>query len=299
MSFQNARATVTPVTERANCAIDLQPFGATLPIRHISGAIARYNMSDIPKDVETPRRRFIMRLAGAAAVIPIRALPMAPLGAAAATVPLATAAAPASAPAAASALPDGYQFFSAGEAAFIEALVSTLCPADDLTPDGVACGIATYMDRQLAGGFGTGERLYMEGPWQAGKPEQGYQLPFDPAGYFRAGMNAAQAACQTANGKKKLEELAPAQRDAFLAALADGKIIDGAIPLAPWFNELVYPLFEQACFADPVYGGNRDKVFWRMVGYPGLPAFHTLDVRNYRGKPFPGAQQPKSIQDFT
>ncbi len=173
-----------------------------------------------------------------------------------------------------------------------------MCPADDLTPDGVACGLATYMDRQMAGGFGNGERLYMEGPWQAGKPEQGYQLPLDPAGFFRAGLAAAQGACQAANGKK-LEQLAPAQRDAFLAALAQGRVTDGRIPLAQWFNELVYPLFEQACFADPVYGGNRDKVFWRMVGYPGLPAFHTVDVRNFRGKPFPGAQQPKSIQDFS
>jgi gluconate 2-dehydrogenase gamma chain len=247
-------------------------------------------MSDISNDGATPRRRFIKQIAGAAAVIPIHALAIAPSAKAAEN------ALPASAPA--TPLPDGYQYFSAGEAAFVEALVTTLCPADELTPDGVACGLATFMDRQLAGGFGNGERLYMEGPWQAGKPEQGYQLPFDPAGFFRAGLAATQAACQAANGKK-LEELAPAQRDAFLGALAEGKITDNRTALAQWFNELVYPLFEQACFADPLYGGNRDKVFWRMVGYPGLPAFHTLDVVTYRGKPFPGAQQPKSIQDFS
>jgi gluconate 2-dehydrogenase gamma chain len=195
-------------------------------------------------------------------------------------------------------VPDGYQFFSGEEAAFVEAAVTTMCPADDLTPDGVACGLATYMDRQLAGGFGTGERMYMQGPWQAGKAEQGLQLPLDPAGFFRAGFAAVQAACQAANGKA-FELLAPAQRDAFLTALAAGKITDPHVPLAPWFNELFYTLFEQACFADPIYGGNRDKVFWRMVGYPGLPAFHTVDVSSFRGKPFPGALQPKSIQDFS
>jgi gluconate 2-dehydrogenase gamma chain len=62
---------------------------------------------------------------------------------------------------------------------------------------------------------------------------------------------------------------------------------------------LVYPLFSQACFADPIYGGNYNKVFWRMIGYPGLPATHTIDMVQFRGKPFPGGKAPKSIADFS
>ena len=71
------------------------------------------------------------------------------------------------------------------------------------------------------------------------------------------------------------------------------------MPLGQWFNELVYPLFTQACYADPLYGGNRGKVFWKLIGYPGLPAFHTANMVTYRGKAFPGAADPKSIQDFS
>src|SRR5256885_7870774 len=138
-------------------------------------------MSDIRGDVEAPRRRFLIGVAGAAAVVPIHALAAAPAGGTAATAS-APAASASPAPAAAPALPDGYQFFSTDEAAVVEAIVGTMCPADELTPDGVACGLATFMDRQLAGGFGTGERLYMDGPWLVGKPEPGYQLPLDPAG---------------------------------------------------------------------------------------------------------------------
>jgi gluconate 2-dehydrogenase gamma chain len=243
-------------------------------------------MSDGPSKVEMPRRRFMKGAAGIAAVIPIHVFAAEPK-----TGTAATAAPTGSPPPSAPVIPDGYQFFGTDEAAFVEALVATMCPADDMTPDGVACGLATYMDRQLAGGFGTGERLYMHGPWQGGKPEQGYQLPFDPAGFFGAGIDAAQAACQAANGKK-FEAIDPTQRGAFLAALAEGKVTSERIPLGQWFNELVYPLFEQACFADPVYGGNRDKVFWRMVGYPGLPAFVSVDVSCFRGKTFPCARQP-------
>ncbi len=41
--------------------------------------------------------------------------------------------------------------------------------------------------------------------------------------------------------------------------------------LGAWFNDSFYPLFVQACFADPMYGGNRDKVFWRAIGFPACP----------------------------
>ena len=60
----------------------------------------------------------------------------------------------------------------------------------------------------------------------------------------------------------------------------------------------MYPLFVQACFSDPLYGGNYNKVFWKMLGYPGLPATHALDMVQFRGKPYPPAANPKSMLDF-
>jgi gluconate 2-dehydrogenase gamma chain len=198
----------------------------------------------------------------------------------------------------AAAAPAGYQSLSLDEAAFVEALVNVMCPADHLTPNGVDCGLATYMDRQLAGGFGQGERLYAHGPWKKGKPQFGYQLPLTPEQFFKTGVAAANAACKKQFGKN-FDALAPTDADAFLAQLASGKVTDPRVPLGSWFNELVYPLFEQACYADPIYGGNHDKVFWRMIGYPGLPATHQRDMVAFRGKPYPGAKDPKSIVDFS
>jgi gluconate 2-dehydrogenase gamma chain len=192
----------------------------------------------------------------------------------------------------------GYQSLSLDEAAFVEALVNIMCPADHLTPNGVDCGLAVFMDRQLAGGFGQGERLYMHGPWKKGKPQFGYQLPLTPEQFFKVGLAAANAACRKQLGKS-FDALAPAQAEAFLTQLAGGKVVDERVPLGAWFNELVYPLFEQACYADPIYGGNNGKVFWRMIGYPGLPATHQRDIVTYRGKPYPGANDPKSIADFS
>jgi len=191
----------------------------------------------------------------------------------------------------------GYICFSPDEAAFVEAMVNIMCPADEFTPNGVDCGLANFIDRQLAGDFGRGARRYMRGPWQQGKPQLGYQLPLTPEQYFKAGVEAANSECNRRHGKT-FDRLAAGEAHAYLSDLASGKVTDPRIPIGSWFNELMYPLFVQACFADPIYGGNRDKVFWKMVGYPGLPATNMVNMLQYRGKPFPGARDPKSIADF-
>lgn len=217
-------------------------------------------------------------------------------GVATGTPASATAAEPAAPPPTAG-LPAGYLSFGPDEAAFVEILVDVMCPADELTPRGVDCGLAIFIDRQLAGAYGKGERLYRRGPWRPGSPEDGYQLPLTPEEFFKAGLAAADRACRERHGKR-FDEIAAVEADAFLSAIADGGVTAATVSLSEWFNELVYPLFVQACFADPIYGGNREKVFWRMIGYPGLPAVNGLNMARYRGKPFPGARAPKSIEDF-
>jgi gluconate 2-dehydrogenase gamma chain len=237
----------------------------------------------------TARRGFLKHVAGAGSALP--------LGAGSAAIVALTPAFPQTAgPVGSPVL--GYVCFSPDEAAFVEALVNIMCPADELTPNGVDCGLATFIDRQLAGDFGRGAKRYMRGPWQQGKPQLGYQLPLTPEQYFKVGVEAANSECRKRHGKT-FDRLGAAEADAFLSELASGKVIDPRMPMGAWFNELVYPLFSQACFADPIYGGNRDKVFWKMIGYPGLPATNMVNMLQYRGKPFPGARDPKSISDFS
>jgi len=107
------------------------------------------------KTVDGFDRRDVLRQI--AAVTSSAQLPPHVLGAAA-VASVATQAGPASAQASTTSaqVPAGYQSFSADEAAFVEALVNVLCPADHLTPSGVECGLATFIDRQLAGGYGQG-----------------------------------------------------------------------------------------------------------------------------------------------
>lgn len=192
----------------------------------------------------------------------------------------------------------GYQLLSLDEAAFTEALVDHMWPGDQLSPSGSELGIATFIDRQLAGAFGQGDRLYLQGPFRKGKPQHGYQLPLTPAEYFKAGLGVAAAASKK-RFNRDFDKLTVEEREQFLQDLTVGKIGDGSLDLAAWFNGLVYPLFERGAFADPIYGGNRDKATWRMIGYPGLPATYNQDVVNYRGKPHPRSANPQSIQDLS
>src|SRR5271155_5693986 len=110
------------------------------------------------------RRKFLVQaasLAGGVSLVP-------------AAVPAAPAAAAGPAPAAAS-IP--YQSLGPDEATFVEALVNILCPADEYSPSGVDCGLATYIDRQLAGSYGKGAGRYQHAPFRTGKPEHGLQVP--------------------------------------------------------------------------------------------------------------------------
>ena len=132
-----------------------------------------------------------------------------------------------------------------------------MCPADAITPNGVDCGIANYFDRQLAGAFGQGAKRYMQGPFRIAKPELGYQLPLTPAQFFRAGIQAPNGLQQAL--RQVVRSTLGAEADTFLQQLANRQMDDEHVALSRWFNELVYPLFAQACFADPMYGGNYEQ----------------------------------------
>jgi gluconate 2-dehydrogenase gamma chain len=198
--------------------------------------------------------------------------------------------------AAAAPQPAGYEFLNLDEAAFIEALVDHMVPADNLTPKGTDVGINIYIDRALAGAWGKGDRLYMQGPWKKGAPSQGYQLPLTPAQLYRAGIEATNAYCKKTYGKT-FDRLDETQREEVLVALSKSAItFDSGLPVRVFWSAL-YQTVMEGMFSDPIYGGNRNKVGWQMIGFPGVIAVHRDHVEQYRGKPFPN--KPVSISDMS
>lgn len=178
-----------------------------------------------------------------------------------------------------------YAFLNPVEAAFVEALVNHMVPADEFSPKGTDIGVNIYIDRALAGAWGKGDRLYMQGPWRQGTPSQGYQLPLTPAQLYRAGIAATNEHCQKAYGRH-FDKLDETQREAVLVALSSGKLeLQDGLPSGAFWST-VYQTVIEGLFADPIYGGNRDKAGWKMIGFPGVIAVHYQNVEKFRGKEY-------------
>ena len=181
------------------------------------------------------------------------------------------------------------------EAAFITAAVDTLIPPDELSPSGSDCGVAVFIDRQLGSAWGGGAKMYRAGPFLKGKPEQGYQLPLTPREYFAAGIAAADAWARKAYGKE-FDRLAAADRVSALKAMEDGKAQFENFDARGFFTQLL-SITQAGFFADPIYGGNRDKAGWKLLGFPGLPATYADKIDAYRDKRY--VADPQSIADFS
>jgi gluconate 2-dehydrogenase gamma chain len=165
--------------------------------------------------------------------------------------------------------PTTYLFFNREEAAFIEAAVARLIPGDKRDPGALEAGVPNYIDKQLGGAWGAGERLYRSGPWQPGTPSQGYQLPFTPAELFRKALTAINK--ELAKAGTPFAKMNADQQDTYLRSLeAGGKDLD-SVPSEVFFAVL-WDSTVEGFFSDPVYGGNRDMVAWRMIGFPGAYA---------------------------
>lgn len=187
-------------------------------------------------------------------------------------------------------------FFTAPEAAFVSAAVDRLIPPDDTGPGAVQAGVVTYIDRQLAGAFGHGYRMYLAGPWPEGaSPTQGYQLPLTPAEIYRLGIAEVDRASRKANQEKSFVDLDAAHQDAILQSLDKGEMQLDMVPGKLFFDLLLANSIE-GYFGDPAYGGNRDMATWKMIGFPGARGDYADEIVAYRNKPYP--ELPQRLADL-
>jgi len=63
------------------------------------------------------------------------------------------------------------------------------------------------------------------------------------------------------------------------------------------FFQRLLAITMEGFFSDPIYGGNRNKASWRMLGFPGLPATYADKLEQYRNKRY--VAEPQSIADFS
>jgi gluconate 2-dehydrogenase gamma chain len=148
-------------------------------------------------------------------------------------------------------------FLNAHEAATVDALAGRIIPGSPEDPGAREAGAGVYIDRALAG------------------PYRHLQ------GLYRAGLAGLDDSCVEQHGRRFVE-LASREQDAVLDQLSQGEWDDAIAAeraqrgtgdvdagLLPYFFAVVCQHVVEGTFGDPVYGGNRGTVGWRMIGFPG------------------------------
>ena len=137
-----------------------------------------------------------------------------------------------------------YLNFSLHEARTAAALFERIFPTDD-TPGAIEIGVLDYVDRALAGAYRDQREIY------------------------RLGLAALDRAAVDAIGSV-FADATPDQQDTLLQQLEHGKLHHFHTPRQEDFFALARAHVQEGLFADPLHGGNKDKLGWRVLGHPGI-----------------------------
>ena len=186
-----------------------------------------------------------------------------------------------------------FGYLTQPEVRFLDAAAERLIPTDEHGPGGREAGVAVYIDRQLAGTWGSHGRNYRSGPWLEGTPEQGFQSRLTPQEIYRVGIHEINLYCR-GKYEKPFDQLQPERQDEVLKALEHGEIDLPSLSSKLFFG-MLWRNTEEGFFSDPMYGGNRNKVGWRLIGFPGVSSgAYNAHLDN----PAPYNAEPVSILDL-
>ena len=194
------------------------------------------------------------------------------------------------------------KFFSAAEGKAVDALVSRIMPGTADDPGAHEAGVVFYIDNALSGtNLGYYVKTYQQGPFlvtsdtpttteaasatdiyhtvPVGADQQsryGYQSSLTPQDFYRRGLASVEAYAQS-QFKNDFASLTPAQQDSIVTAMAADKATGFNGPGAKaFFTQLRNDTIE-GMFSDPMYGGNRGMVGWKLIGYPAAQVRYTAE----------------------
>lgn len=125
------------------------------------------------------------------------------------------------------------------------AVFERLFPADDSGPGATDIGVLAYVDLALSGAYNHQAETYRVGLAGLDRAaRQRYGLPFADCG--------------------------AEHQDTILSDLEQGGLPDFRVPPQHEFFHMLRLHLQEGLFADPAYGGNRDKQGWRLLGHPGV-----------------------------
>ncbi|HEY0791833.1 MAG TPA: GMC family oxidoreductase [Chthoniobacterales bacterium] len=158
------------------------------------------------------------------------------------------------------------------QAATLAAFFDQLFPADESGPGAAAIGVLAYLDRALGGPCSKHLETYRLGVWA-----------MDAEAVDRFG--------------KPFAEADSAQQQTLIRAMEDGSAANFRAIEAKAFFELARSHLQEGLFADPIYGGNRDKAGWRFLRHPGVFLENSAE-ENLTDKPVDKGGEIRSLADL-
>ncbi|ARK20885.1 gluconate 2-dehydrogenase subunit 3 family protein [Sporosarcina ureae] len=149
--------------------------------------------------------------------------------------------------------------------AILEQAVERIFPEDDNGPGAIELGVPYYIDKQLAGPYGSNVGDYRQGPFKGPKTSAA-DSSLDRGQIFINGLRAMDMESQKrfdTNFIKATED----QQLEIMTDFADDKVEVKGITSKAFFALLRSTTLEGA-YCDPLYGGNRDMKGWKMKEYP-------------------------------
>jgi gluconate 2-dehydrogenase gamma chain len=205
------------------------------------------------------------------------------------------------------------RFFDAHQRATIEAAMARIIPTDD-QPGAREAGTAEFLDRYLSGldfiyakpdgsGF---EKL-------EGKRAEAWQRRIAILGAkYAEGIKELDRRSQSQSGADFVR-LTTEQQDRILAGmerptlqaeagLEEAQAVAGFAPVEPALQQTsteieidFFPLLalhtRQGFYADPIYGGNKNRVGWKLIGFEGPESLAETHAGRFTTLPF-FAEQP-------
>lgn len=211
--------------------------------------------------------------------------------------------------------PGAFGFFSAQEARTVEALTATILPGSPDDPGAREAGVVTYIDALMQHDGGFAQPIYRSGPFaqtyegesppseetdQAGREtiwvsqdeidRYGYQSVLTFRDMYRAGIPAVNNYAMQEFGSE-FADLSEDQQEQIVGDMEAGEATGFTDPSAEDFFELLRTHTIEGMFSDPAYGGNRDMVGWRLIGYPGAQRAYTPADMHAEGQ----TREPQSL----
>lgn len=183
----------------------------------------------------------------------------------------------------------------------LSAATERIFPEDENGPGAIELGVPYFIDKQLASYWGNNAKSYMHDPFRqnqqvrdyqhkdsrqdksgantstkAPTPTPRYQTRLNRGEIFLHGLRRIEEVSHDQYGEKFID-LEDKDQDKILESFESGEVNMEAISSKTFFNFLLQTTIEGA-YADPVYGGNKNMMGWKMKEYPGPRMAYINDI---------------------